>query len=104
MGPLPPTSTAAGSLPEADAGFERVPASEKPLLGMLIRSSFGREIVTVRDETAAMSSRTTSSDWPGALKRIIRPVSSVQITTSTGPAGSTSDTRVRRAVINREAV
>jgi hypothetical protein len=91
-------------LAAADTGFEIVPASEKPLLGMLTRSSFGREMVTVREETAAMSSRTTSSDCPGALSRIIRPVSSDQIVISTGRPGSASVTRVLRAAIKRAVV
>ena len=61
-------------------------------------SSFGREIATLRDETAAMSSRTTSSDCAGTLNRIIRPVSSVQRSASRRPPGSTSVIGVRRAV------
>ena len=81
-----------------------VPARENPLLGMLTGSSFGREIVTVRDETAAMSSRTTSSDSPGALSRIIRPVSSVHTTISMGAPGRASDRRVLLALTNRAVV
>ena len=85
----------------ACAGLDSVPASEKPLLGMLTGSSFGREMVTLRDETAAMSSRTTSSACAGTLKRIMRPASSVQRSASRRPPGSTSAMRVRRALTRR---
>jgi hypothetical protein len=54
-------------------------------------SSFGREMETLRDDTAAMSSRTTSSDCSGTLNRIIRPVSSVQSSASSCAPGSTID-------------
>ena len=84
VGPLPPTSTTAGSSRRrrACAGFDIVPASRKPLLGIFTCSSFGREMVTLRDDTEAMSSRTTSSDCSGTLKRSSRPVSSVQMSAS----------------------
>src|SRR6267378_5851584 len=89
VGPLPPTSTTAGSRlsatggvrlepdPSVDGGVrlepdpseyvgrDRVPASTNPLPGILTCSSFGREMGTVRDDTDATSSRTNSSDCPG---------------------------------------
>jgi len=46
VGPLPPTRTTAGRRAAAAvAGFDTVPASEKPLLGMFTCSSFAREMI-----------------------------------------------------------
>src|SRR5207237_518917 len=70
VGPLPPTRTTPGSRAATAAeGRDSVPASANPLPGIVTRSSFCREIVTVRDDTAPTSSRTTSTDGPGTLHR-----------------------------------
>ena len=68
-------------------GLESVPASEKPFAGMRTCSSPARVIVTRRADTAAMSSRTTSSVCAGTLTRSSRPDSSPQISTSSGRPG-----------------
>jgi hypothetical protein len=103
--PAAPDSTTGGSRGALVCrGRDSVPASEKPLLGMLRGASFGREMTTLRDETAAISSRATSSACCGTLNRIIRPASSVQSSASRRPPGSTSAIRVRRALIRRPVV
>ena len=75
-----------GSLPVLPSGFDNVPASEKPFASMRTCSSLARDIVRRRVDTAAMSSRTTSSRWERICSRSNRPVSSAQIWASTGGA------------------
>ena len=100
-GPPPPTKTTAGpGAGRGAAGFDTVPESEKPLLGILTCSSLGREIGTRRDATDAMSSRTTSSDCSGTLKRNNRPFESPQTSASiAGASVGRSWMRVWRASI-----
>ena len=107
VGPLPATRThrrhgRCGSL--ACAGLDSVPASRKPLPGIFTCSSFGREMETLREDTEAMSSRTTSSDCSGTLNRIIRPASSVQRSASSWAPGRINAMRVRRALTRRAVV
>jgi len=56
-------------LAPASSGFETVAASENPLARIFVGSSFGREIVTRRAATEAMSSRTTSMPCAGIVSR-----------------------------------
>ena len=72
---------------------------------MLTGSSFGREIDTLRADTEAMSSRTTSSDCAGTLKRsmpagLVGPDVGVELARS----AASSVTCVRRARTMRAAV
>ena len=83
-GPLPPTSTTAGSRPPTRSGLDSVPTSVKPLPPIFTCSSLAREIVTRRDETAAMSSRTTSRPWAGIVRRTRCPLSSLHTSASSG--------------------
>src|SRR5207248_590780 len=81
-----------------------VAASEKPFARILADSSFGREIVTRRAATDAMSSRTTSSPCAAIVSRRRWPVSSPQTSASTGAPADDILTPVRRATISRSVV
>ena len=103
--PEPPVSTTAGSgVWQAAAGFDSVPASEKPFAGIRTRSSFGREMTTCLEATDAMSSRATSRLCAGTVSRSSRPFSSPQILMSSGRFGVLIVTCVRFAAISRADV
>ena len=105
FGPDPEIRMTAGSAPVAPSGLDNVPASEKPLASMRTVSSFGRDIVRRRVETAAMSARATSRPCAGTRRRSNRPFSSAQTSVSAGGAPATwKVTAMRVALMTRSTV
>jgi hypothetical protein len=84
--------------------LDNVPASVKPIAGMRICSSLGREMAMCRDDTDAISVLATSRPCAAAVISSSRPFSSAQIVKSSVVPGELAVTRVFLAVMSRVAV